>query len=148
MTLRRSTIAFSIFGGLAASSSIALAAFAVHGLDQVMHYPPEKVRTFIDSTEFQSNQAIGLIVVAAFCQIMSDGWARRLMQLTGVLLIAAIVLFPGSVYAITFGGWGALAPVGGISGMIAWVVFAVAALLGLVKNEFRMPIGARPQPAE
>ena len=148
MTLRHSTVGFFVFGALAAGSSVALAAFAVHGLDQTMHYPPEKVRTFLDATEFQANTAIALLVVAAVCQMMADGWARRAMQLSGVLLAASILLFPGSVYAITFGRWGALAPVGGFSAMIGWIVFAAGALLGLARGEIRMPLGARPQPAE
>jgi uncharacterized membrane protein YgdD (TMEM256/DUF423 family) len=148
MTLRRSTIAFFIFGALAAGSSVALAAFGVHGLGQVMKYPPEAVRTFLDATAFQADQGIAVLVVAVVCQMMAQGWARRVMQLSGVLLCASVVLFPGSVYAITFGGFGALAPVGGFSAMIGWLLFAVGAGLGLFKGELRMPVGAQAHPAE
>jgi uncharacterized membrane protein YgdD (TMEM256/DUF423 family) len=148
MTLRRSTIAFFIFGALAAGSSVALAAFGVHGLGQVMKYPPEAVRTFLDATAFQADQGIAVLVIAVVCQLMVDGWARRIMQLSGVLLAVSVVLFPGSVYSITFGGFGALAPVGGFSAMIGWLLFAVGAGVGLVKGDVRIPRGAQPHPAE
>jgi uncharacterized membrane protein YgdD (TMEM256/DUF423 family) len=148
MTLRRSTIAFFIFGALAAGSSVGLAAFAVHGLEQTMKYPADVVRTFLDATAFQADQGIAVLVVAAVCQMMADGWSRRILQLSGVLLAASVVLFPGSVYAITFGGFGALAPVGGFSAMIGWLLFALGAAVGLANRDVRLPIGARPHPAE
>jgi uncharacterized membrane protein YgdD (TMEM256/DUF423 family) len=148
MTLRRSTIAFFIFGALAAGSAVGLAAFGVHGLGQVMKYPPEVVRTFLDATAFQADQGIAVLVVAVVCQLTAEGWARRVMQAAGVLLAASVVLFSGSVYAITFGGFGALAPVGGFSAMIGWLLFAAGAALGLVKGAIRLPAGAQPHPAE
>jgi|GEM_PF-733338 len=148
MRLRRSTIAFLIFGALAAGSSVGLAAFGVHGLGQVMKYPAETVRTFLDATMFQADQGIAVLVVAVVCQLMADGWARRVVQLSGVLLCASVLMFPGSVYAITFGGFGALAPVGGFSAMIGWLLFALGAGLGLVKGDVRMPMRTQPHPAE
>jgi uncharacterized membrane protein YgdD (TMEM256/DUF423 family) len=89
-----------------------------------------------------------VLIVAVVCQLMADGWARRIMQLSGVLLAASVLLFPGSVYAITFGAFGGLAPVGGFSAMIGWLLFALGAGLGLAKGEVRLPMGAQPHPAE
>ncbi|MDX2144891.1 MAG: DUF423 domain-containing protein [Rhodospirillaceae bacterium] len=148
MTLRRSTIAFFIFGSLAAGSSVGLGAFGVHGLGQVMKYPADAVRTFLDATMFQADQGIAVLLVAVVCQLMADGWPRRVMQTSGVLLAASVLLFSGSVYSITFGGFGGLAPVGGFSAMIGWLLFAVGAGLGLVKGDIRLPAGAQPHPAE
>jgi uncharacterized membrane protein YgdD (TMEM256/DUF423 family) len=148
MTLRRSTIAFLIFGALAAGSSVGLAAFGVHGLGQIMKYPAETVRTFLDATMFQADQGIAVLIVAVVCQLTVDGWSRRIMQLSGILLCASVVLFPGSVYAITFGAFGGLAPVGGFSAMIGWLLFALGAGLGLVKGDVRLPTRAQPHPAE
>ena len=148
MTLRRSTIAFFIFGALAAGSSVGLAAFAVHGLGQIMKYPADSVRTFLDATMFQADQAIAILIIAVVCQLMADGWPRRIMQLSGILLCASVLLFSGSVYAITFDKFGGLAPVGGFSAMIGWLLFALGAALGLAKGDVRLPIGAQPHPAE
>jgi uncharacterized membrane protein YgdD (TMEM256/DUF423 family) len=148
MMLRRSTLAFLIFGALAAGSSVGLAAFGVHGLGQVMKYPAEAVRTFLDATMFQADQGIAILVVAVICQLMADGWSRRIMQLSGLLLCASVLMFPGSVYAITFGAFGGLAPVGGFSAMIGWLLFALGAALGLAKGEVRLPMRNQAQPAE
>jgi uncharacterized membrane protein YgdD (TMEM256/DUF423 family) len=148
MALRRSTAAFFVFGALAAGSSVALAAFATHGLEERMNYPADVVRTFIDATEFQMNQGLAVIVIGLLCQVMADGLARRVMQVAGVLAAASLLLFSGSVYSDTFGGSAALAPFGGFSAMAGWLVFAVGAVLGALKGDLRLSAGGRPQPAE
>lgn len=149
MTLRRSTSAFFVFGALAAGSSVALGAFATHGLLETMHYPADRVRTFLDATAFQADQGIAVIAVAIVCQMLADGWARRIVQLSGVLLAASVLLFPVSVYSIVMGGPGDLAPVGGFSAMIGWLTFAAGGIVGALKGEIRLPTGtAQPQPAE
>jgi uncharacterized membrane protein YgdD (TMEM256/DUF423 family) len=147
MTLRRSTAAFFVFGGLAAGSSIGLGAFATHGLLEARHYPAEKVRTFLDATAFQADQGLAVIAVAIVCQLLADGWARRVVQLSGVLLAASVLLFPISVYAIVMGGSGPLAPVGGFSAMSGWLLFAIGGILGAFRGELRFGT-AQPQPAE
>ena len=148
MTLRRSTIAFLIVGALAAGSSVGLAAFGIHGLGQIMKYPAQAVRTFLDATMFQADQGIAVLIVAVVCQLMAEGWSRRIMQLSGILLCASVLMFSGSVYAITFDKFGGLAPVGGFSAMIGWLLFALGAGMGLAKGEVHLPIGAQPHPAE
>jgi uncharacterized membrane protein YgdD (TMEM256/DUF423 family) len=70
------------------------------------------------------------------------------MQVSGILLCASVLMFPGSVYAITFGQFGGLAPVGGFSAMIGWLLFALGAAMGLVKGEVRLPMRTHAQPAE
>lgn len=149
MTLRRSTAAFFVFGALAAGSSVALGAFATHGLLETMNYPADRVRTFLDATAFQADQGIAVVAVGIVSQLLADGWARRIVQLSGALLAASVLLFPVSVYSIVMGGPGDLAPVGGFSAMIGWLTFAVGGVLGALKGDIR--IGARsahPQPAE
>ena len=54
----------------------------------------------------------------------SHGWSAR-------LLAAGLVLFCGSIYALTFGAprwFGMVAPLGGASFMLAWLLFAVSML--------------------
>ncbi|MBM3515723.1 MAG: DUF423 domain-containing protein [Alphaproteobacteria bacterium] len=149
MIFRRSTAAFFAFGALAAGSSVALAAFATHGLLETMNYPPDRVRTFLDATAFQADQGIAVIAVAIVCQLLADGWARRIVQASGVLLAASVLLFPISVYSIVMGGPGGPAPVGGFSAMIGWVVFGVGGIVGAIKGDIRIgAVSSRPQPAE
>jgi uncharacterized membrane protein YgdD (TMEM256/DUF423 family) len=149
MMFRRSTAAFFVFGALAMGSSVGLAAFAFHGLGQTMGYPPEKVTTFFDATLFQADHAVAILLIGLLCQFMADGLPRRVIQLAGVMQCAAILMFSGSVYALTFDGFGELAPVGGFSSMIGWLVFAAGAVLGAVKGDIRVSVSVpRPQAAE
>lgn len=72
--------------------------------------------------------ALGLIAVGLCAAIVPDApWLRA----AGVLLLAGIVLFSGSLYALALGapkGFGALTPIGGISLILGWLALAVAAL--------------------
>ena len=72
--------------------------------------------------------ALGMMAVGLCAAIVPDGpWLRS----AGALLLAGIVLFSGSLYALALGapkGLGELTPVGGISLMLGWVALAVAVL--------------------
>jgi len=73
--------------------------------------------------------ALGLLIVAG---LMAGG---KLPQTGGAwacgLLLAGIVLFSGSLYALALTGQtilGAITPFGGVSFIAAWIVLAVSAL--------------------
>jgi uncharacterized membrane protein YgdD (TMEM256/DUF423 family) len=72
--------------------------------------------------------ALGMIAVGLSAAIVSDGpWLRG----AGALLLAGIVLFSGSLYALALGaprGFGALTPLGGIGLMLGWLALVVAVL--------------------
>lgn len=53
--------------------------------------------------------------------------------LAGWFLLAGIVLFSGSLYALSLTGirkLGAITPLGGVCFLIGWAIFAVAAIQG------------------
>ncbi|MBZ5634981.1 MAG: DUF423 domain-containing protein [Acidobacteriia bacterium] len=69
--------------------------------------------------------AVPLLVRAGLISKSAGAWA-------GWLLLAGIVLFSGSLYALAITGMrtlGAITPFGGASFIAAWVVIAVCALL-------------------
>src|SRR5579862_9313334 len=74
--------------------------------------------------------ALGILIVS----VMLD--AGRLPRFAGAwicwLLLAGVVLFSGSLYALALTGQrilGAITPLGGVSFIAAWVLLAVTALL-------------------
>ena len=71
--------------------------------------------------------ALGLILVGLFGLHKSSG----LVDAAGWLMLAGTFLFSGSLYALALGGprWlGPITPLGGLSFMVAWGVFAFAAM--------------------
>ena len=51
------------------------------------------------------------------------------MRAAGMLLIAGIVLFSGSLYGLALGaprGVGAVTPLGGLAFILGWLAFAIA----------------------
>jgi uncharacterized membrane protein YgdD (TMEM256/DUF423 family) len=67
-----------------------------------------------------------MILVGWCATIVPDGpWLRA----TGVLLLAGIVLFSGSLYALALGApkwFGLVAPLGGIAFILGWLALAVS----------------------
>lgn len=71
--------------------------------------------------------ALGMVLVGLSAAIVPDGpWLRA----SGLLLLAGVALFSGSLYALALGAprWlGALTPLGGAAFIMGWLAFVVAA---------------------
>jgi uncharacterized membrane protein YgdD (TMEM256/DUF423 family) len=104
----------------------ALGAYASHGLEGVL--AARALGSLRTAIEYQFYHGLGLLAAA----LLADRYPHsRWLKVAGALFIAGIVLFCGSLYATTLGGFaalGRLTPVGGIAFMGAWVALAVAAV--------------------
>jgi uncharacterized membrane protein YgdD (TMEM256/DUF423 family) len=82
-------------------------------------------RSFDTAVEFEFFHALGLVgVVLVAERVGASAWLR----VAAWLLVAGIVVFSGSIAAVTFGasrGVLALAPYGGVALMAAWLAFAI-----------------------
>jgi len=108
--------------GLLIAVATALGAFGTHALKPVL--PPARFESFEIGVTYHFFHALGLLAV---------GFAQRVhpevsgLRWTSRLILIGLTLFSGSIYALTFGAprwFGMVAPVGGISLMLAWLVFA------------------------
>jgi uncharacterized membrane protein YgdD (TMEM256/DUF423 family) len=72
--------------------------------------------------------ALGIMLVGLSAAVVPDGlWLRA----SGLLLLAGVVLFSGSLYVLALGAprWlGAVTPFGGAALILGWLAYAVAAL--------------------
>lgn len=144
-------VAFFTFAGLAGASSVALGAFAAHGLAK---FVPEGtaergVSLFTQATDFQMNHALSIILVTLVSERVGPGLAQMALRASALLMVAAIMLFPTALYSAVFGGAQWWAPYGGTSSMIGWLLFALGALLALRSEGASQSLrGAQPHPAE
>jgi uncharacterized membrane protein YgdD (TMEM256/DUF423 family) len=108
---------------------VILGAFGAHGLKERLS--PEMMAIYQTGIQYHFYHAIGLLIVSIlsfFLQMSS------LIQWSGLLMLAGIVLFSGSLYllSITEVRWlGAITPVGGTAFVAAWFLLAVASLKAL-----------------
>lgn len=116
-----STTNLALAGGLIATAT-ALGAFGTHALKPVL--PPARFDSFEIGVTYQFFHALGLLGIALLQRKHPESaglrWSVR-------LILVGLVLFSGSIYALTFGAprfLGMVAPIGGTSLMVAWVVFA------------------------
>lgn len=109
------------FGGLA----VLLGAFGAHGLKATLS--PELLATFETGVRYHMFHALALCAVGWLVDRRPDLPAARL---AGMLFVAGIVVFSGSLYALALTGrsWlGAITPIGGVAFILGWAALAVAA---------------------
>jgi uncharacterized membrane protein YgdD (TMEM256/DUF423 family) len=108
-----------------ALAAVVLGAFGAHALrDQLS---PDMLAVYRTGVEYHFYHALGLLAVGLVANTLA---ASRALKWSGVLMIAGILLFSGSLYALSITGvrWlGAVTPVGGLAFIAAW-----ACLLGAV----------------
>lgn len=98
---------------------VMLGAFGAHALKGKVD--PYLLDVFKTGVLYHMIHALGLFAVAWLSTITQDpkiAWA-------GILMIAGIVLFSGSLYAMTLTGirpLGAITPLGGLSFLAAWIL--------------------------
>ena len=109
-----------------AAAGVALGAFGAHALKARL--PAELLATWNTGVQYHLWHALGLIAVGLSAAFVADGpWLRA----AGALLLAGILLFSGSLYALALGApkWlGAVAPFGGASLILGWLALAAAVL--------------------
>lgn len=120
---------FLITGALLGALSVALGAFAAHGLRTIV--PAETVASFETGVRYQIYHCFALFIVA----IVYEKLGGSLLRWSGNLFIIGIILFSGSLYAMTalratetvgISGIGIITPIGGLFFIAGWTLMMVA----------------------
>ncbi|MBB4823104.1 uncharacterized membrane protein YgdD (TMEM256/DUF423 family) [Sporosarcina luteola] len=118
---------FIIAGAVNAAIAVALGAFGAHALKEKLteHY----LAIWETAVQYQMFHALGLIAVGI---LMSSSLLGPSTQLSwaGYLLLAGVIIFSGSLYALSLSGigvLGAITPIGGVAFIIGWVMLIIAA---------------------
>ena len=82
----------AFFGGLA----VILGAFGAHGLQKVIS-DDELLRAFKTATQYQMYHALALLAVG----ILYEKFPGKMLKWSGIFFIIGIILFSGSLYALT-----------------------------------------------
>lgn len=115
---------FLLLAAFAGFTGVALGAFAAHGLKA--HLSPEYLAVFQTGVHYQMVHALALFGVALLGMRLSG----RLLTAAGSLFALGILLFSGSLYALTLSGVGVLGmitPLGGLAFLGGWLCLGLAA---------------------
>ncbi|HEY8509215.1 MAG TPA: DUF423 domain-containing protein [Steroidobacteraceae bacterium] len=117
-----------VIAGILIALATMFGAFGAHALKGRL--TPDQLAVYETAVRYHFYHALGLLGIGAASQTLNApmlGWAAA-------LILVGIVLFSGSLYAITFGaprGLGIITPIGGVAMIVGWIVFAVAVFLRL-----------------
>ncbi|MGE4158908.1 MAG: DUF423 domain-containing protein [Planctomycetota bacterium] len=115
---------FTILGCLAGATGVMAGAFGAHGLKDRLS--AEMLAVFETGARYQMYHAFALIAAGW----VASRWPGTLATTGGWLFVGGIVLFSGSLYALSLSGikvLGAITPLGGLMLMAGWVCLALAA---------------------
>jgi uncharacterized membrane protein YgdD (TMEM256/DUF423 family) len=125
---------FLLLASLLGALAVALGAFAAHGLKKIV--PPETVSTFQTGVQYQVYHVFALIATGILYERFGNAW----LQWAGRLFIIGIILFSGSLYALTalkatdqtgLSGIGIVTPFGGLAFIAGWL----SMFIGLLKKK-------------
>ena len=109
-----------------ALTAVALGAFGAHALKGRLS--AEMLAVWRAGVEYHIYHALGLLAVGLVTMQLPES---ALLKWSGWLMLAGILLFSGSLYALALSGegrLGAITPVGGFAFLAAWALFVVAVL--------------------
>ena len=113
-----------LLAALLGFTGVGLGAFAAHGLKGQLS--AEYLAVFQTGVHYQMLHALALLALAALWQRLGG----RLLTAAGVCFCVGILLFSGSLYALTLSGISALGmitPVGGLMFLAGWFCLGLAA---------------------
>ena len=116
---------FLILSAVFAFLAVAFGAFGSHSLKAILE--PNMLAVFETGVRYQMYHALALLFIGWACQ----QFPQASFHIAGWLFAVGIVLFSGSLYALTLSGvrWlGAITPLGGVCflagwGTVAWQAF-------------------------
>ena len=115
-------------GALLGTFAVLLGAFGAHAFKAVLE-SNQRIETFDTAVKYHFFHTLALILVA----FLMDKYPNKLMEYSGIAMIAGILIFSGSLYILSLTGitkWGAVTPLGGLSLIIGWLLL----FAGIVKG--------------
>jgi len=113
---------FLLFSTLSGFLAVAFGAFGAHGLKAIL--TPEMLAIYKTAVTYQMWHALALGLIA----LLINKQASRLLHYAGWLMFAGILLFSGSLYALSLSGlkWlGMITPLGGVCFLAAWLLLII-----------------------
>ncbi|ASL28305.1 DUF423 domain-containing protein [Azotobacter chroococcum] len=113
---------FLMLAALFGFAGVALGAFGAHGLRGLLS--PEYLEVFQTGVHYQQFHALALLVVG----LLALHRPGRLLASAGILFGLGILMFSGSLYLLTLGGFklGLVTPFGGLAFLLGWLCLGLA----------------------
>ena len=112
-------------GALGCLLGVATGAFGAHALEQAVS--PDRLDTWEKAVDYLFVHSLGLLLVG----ILERLEARTCHRWAGGLMLAGILLFSGSLFALVLSGvtkLGMITPFGGVAFILAWLLLAACYL--------------------
>ncbi len=116
-----------VIGSLFALLAVALGAFGAHALRKKLS--GDQLAVYQTGVQYQMYHALGILALGIYAAIFPG---NTLLTISAVLMVLGVILFSGSLYALTLTGkraLGAITPIGGLSWIISWLLFILAVIV-------------------
>lgn len=114
-----------VAAGLLIAAATVLGALGAHALQSRL--APDRLQVYDTAVRYHFYHSLGLLGIG----LVARGADSGLLRSAAILVVAGVLLFSGSLYALTFGApraIGVITPVGGVALILGWIVFAAAVL--------------------
>lgn len=113
-----------LLGGIMMFLAVALGAFGAHALKEKLS--DDKMKVYQTGIQYHLIHGIGLLLLGVLAGQMNGS---SQVILAGWFLFAGIILFSGSLYALSLSGirkLGAITPLGGLAWLAGWAILIAA----------------------
>jgi uncharacterized membrane protein YgdD (TMEM256/DUF423 family) len=113
---------FIIIGAISSMLSVVVGAFSAHALKTTLE-ATQRLETFETAVKYQFYHSLGLILLG----LLMLQFQHKTFTVSGYGFIIGIIVFSGSLYALSITGYtilGAITPMGGLAFIIGWGAFA------------------------
>src|SRR6516225_9868481 len=118
LSVSRSILAVA---GLLLAAATACGAFGAHTLQSRL--APDRLHVYETAVRYHFFHALGLLAIGLAIRALDS----LLLRWSAVLVIAGLIVFSGSLYALALGAprpLGAVTPLGGLALIAGWIAFA------------------------
>lgn len=112
-------------GAVFMALGVLFGAFGAHALKSSLS--PEMLEVYKTGVDYQFYHSLGLLLIGLIGFRIESKW----INWSGILLIAGIILFSGSLYALSITGikvLGTITPIGGLAFVAGWICLAIGIL--------------------
>ncbi|UWE02938.1 DUF423 domain-containing protein [Laceyella sacchari] len=118
---------FIMLGSINMALAVAIGAFGAHGLAGKV--TEKMLQNWNTGAHYHIIHALALLAIGLLMSKING--SSSLLNIGGWLIVAGILFFSGSLYAMVLTGvktWGAITPIGGVAFIAGWILVAVTAV--------------------